>query len=554
MVRIKEKKYDYLYKGLMIFCFLTCGYMVLQIADSLSNIWSVSNLCFSYNEVRDYVGLRLSQFVIKGINPYLLETANSYTVPFLYQYTALTPLFVGYLCKVTGMGVIEGNRILNTVFVLLTTYNFYGIFKDEYNKASQKILFFLIIFTNTATFISMFGDLFVTFRPDAAGLYICSLLFLIMYKAPERTSILAVFTILLIVTKQFLIVLGGPIFVFLLIRDIRDKKRLLKYNSIRYAIECIVFGIVFFLVIRWIFPLYWTESIYGQYLSTGRYDQPLEVAVQNIKDCIYRYILYCIATAGAALFSLIWRIRSHKKNNDTIEVDQNGGKKGFGVYLLLNILVGILTCTYVARNGDDGFKYCGELIGPSMFLFMLLFLLKIKKLIESKLGIMQVIILTLLVIVTLGTYRNFGLPRYTMEDVDNYNRLYATLDKYSDGLMYVGMGATGWLLKTGIEEPENVYFNDGHIEYFNTDTRGGAWIIRALFNGKEEIGKIAKEYVADVNQKVAGKEFSVITLEIDAIVDRSLLEMNYELEGTYWLKNDTAAWETEVWIPKSAEE
>ena len=161
--------------------------MLFKIVNMFSNIWSVSQLCYSYNEVRDYVGIRLSQFVINGINPYSLDINNTLTVPFLYQYTGLTPFLVGILCKLTGINIIAANYFFNFLFLLLTSYFFYLIYQDNFHSSCFRFLFFICIFFNTSTFFSMFGAVALTFRPDAIGLFICSIIFyLVKYRSIEH--------------------------------------------------------------------------------------------------------------------------------------------------------------------------------------------------------------------------------------------------------------------------------------------------------------------------------------------------------------------------------
>ena len=555
---------------------LAYGYICLRILDKLANVWSVSKLFFSYNEFRDYVGIRLSQFVMQGINPYLKDTATSFTVPFLYQYTGITPVLVGLLCKITHVGIIEANYFFNFFFVILTSYNYYLIFKDSFSCMLYKILLFACILLNTCTFFSMAGNLIVTFRPDALGLYICSLIYLIANKKANRAIPLSVLSVLLILTKQFLIIFAVPLFAYLVMLDIaksdscsipdsarreEDKdsakrgfnrftlRNMWSSYAFRYIVGCLMTGLALFFLVRILFPLYWTESIYGQFLSTGRYDWPLEAALENIRDCFLRYKWYWIVGMGCFFIFLI-RVLLFSVEDDRKTDRYNFIRKhGFAVYLLLNIISAVLTCTYIARNGGDGYKYCGELIGPSLFLIILYLLTCIKPKQKNK-EIIHSTMLTILAVMTVGTIHHFQLAHYTVEDIENYDAVYSVLDQHLSGQMYLGMGTTGWLIKNGLVEPENIFFNDGHVEYFNTDTTGGSVLEKFLFYGKEDIGDIAKGYVNEVNDKVSKKEFSVITTAIDVVVERPLLEENYYLFGSYNLKADNNSFDTEIWLPK----
>ncbi len=556
-------------KLLVFGSFMICLIMICKILDSVGNIWSVSRLLYSYNEIRDYVGIRLSQFVINGVNPYTLENADNGTVPFLYQYTGLTPVMTGLLCRFTGLKIIEGNYIFCFVYIILTAYNLYLIFKKESENNIHKVILFICVLLNTSTFFSMFGNSIITFRPDASGLYLCSLIFLITNKDPKRITLLSVLSVLLLITKQFMIVFCVPLFIYLLIRDIWNdenqisasennvrcvektkqiiRERIYNGYALRYLTSCIFVGGILFIVIRLMFPLYWTEIIYGQYLSTARHSMPFVNAVSGLKNFFTRYQWYLITSIGCIGALLIL---SRKKNYQNYSVRYFIKDHGFAVYSFLNFVCGILTCTYVARIQYDNYHYCGDLIGPSLFIIMLCLLSFLARKGERINKTANSAFLAILSLITLGVLGNFYFDKYQMEDIKDIESVYSILDEHKDDEMYIGIAATGWILKEGLTEPENIWFNDGHVEFFNTNTAGGPSFINYIFYGKEYLGRIAENYARKVNEKISRKEFSVITLEVDALVDRQMLIQNYDLQGSYKMKTDNLTFNTEVWLRK----
>ena len=542
MINTKQKKVYCLLCSLI--SLLILAYLLFKILDMLSNIYSVSQLFFSFDEVRDYVGIRLSQFIVEGINPYKIDTAESFTVPFLYQYTCFTPVLVGLLCKITGVSIIAGNYILNFLYVLLTAYSIYLLFTSKYSKTVHKIILYFAILINTTTFFSMFGNIVVTFRPDAAGIFICSLIFLIAFRDEQRTELLAALTVILILTKQFLIVFSFPLFVYLSIRE--NIK-----TAVKYAVECVAFGICLYLVVSVIFPLYWTESIYGQYVcfTNGKISLQLNDAMQNLRAFFIRYRSYWVLCLVLLAVLIHYNIRkgTNKSQGLYFFIEQHS----FAFYVFLNILTGVLTCIYVARNGGDGYKYCGELIGPNLFIFVLLLLTGFD--FSEKKEFLTSTLLMVLAFTTLLTIRNFKTTKYNTEDIENYQKVYSILDSYSNAEkeMYIGMLANGWLLKNDLIEPENIWFNDGHTEYFNTNTEGGSRIADFIFYGKADVGRIAQEYVKTVNEKVTRKEFSIIALSTDEIISEQILKENYYLDDIYNLKADNNSYNTEFWLPKN---
>lgn len=548
---------------------MICLILLCRILDSLANIWAVSRLYYSYNEMRDYVGIRLSQFVMNGINPYTLENAVSGTVPFLYQYTGLTPVLVGLFCRFTGVGIIEANYVFCFVYIILTSCNLYLIFKDKSEDILYNAVLFVCVLLNTSTFFSMFGNTILTWRPDASGLYLCSLIFLITYKNPKRTALLAALSVLLIITKQFLIVFCIPLFFYLLIRDIWNGdcqisisenngrhvkqdigKRIRGGNAIRYIIFCIIFGLVLFFSIRILFPLYWTETIYGQYLSTAKHTLPFEIALSGLNLFFIRYRWYWVASVGCITVLLVLNRGMNAQNRGVSICIKD---HGFSVYLLLNFVCGVLTCLYVARIEADNFHYCGSLIGPGLFMIMLCLLSFIKRKFENRTQTANSVFLAVLALITLGVIGNHYTDKYQTEDIKNIGSVYSILDEHKDEEMYIGIAATGWILKEGLAEPKNIWVNDGQTEFFNTYTAGGPSFQKTIFYGIEDLGRIAGNYVREVNEKVSRKEFCVITLEHDKLIDRELLLQNYDFQGSYPMKNDnTVFFETEVWLRKNS--
>ncbi len=546
--------------------FMICLVIAGKILDKLGNIWSVSRLLYSYNESRDYVGIRLSQFVMNGVNPYTLENAANGTVPFLYQYTGVTPVLVGLLCRFTGMKIIEANYIFSFVYIILTSYNLYLIFKLKSENYFHNVILFICVLLNTSTFFSMFGNCIITFRPDASGLYLCSLIFLITSRNPNRTTLLSVLSVLLIITKQFMIVFCIPLFLYLLIRGIwngngqiihsekneRQTKqgfceRILRGYAFRYLISCILFGLVLFFSIRMMFPLYWTEITYGQYLSTSKQVMPFKNALLNLRDFFTRYQWYWIASVGC-IGAL--PVLGRKMNYQINKVHSCIKDHGFAVYSFLNFMCGFLTCTIIGRIRYDSYHYCGDLIGPGLFMVMLYLMSLINRNEKIRSKTADSAFIAVLALITLGVFGHFHFDKYQMRDIKDIGAVYSILDEHKDEEMYIGIAATGWMLKEGLIEPDHIWFNDGHTEFFNTNTAGGPSILNSIFYGKEDLGKIARNYVREVNEKVSRKEFSVITLELDTLIDRKLLKKNYDLQGSYRIKTDNLTSTTEVWLRK----
>ena len=79
----------------------------------------------------------------------------------------------------------------------------------------------------------------------------------------------------------------------------------------------------------------------------------------------------------------------------------------------------------------------------------------------------------LLALLTAATLQNFSMDTYRLEDVRNYDEFFTLIDSCSDGEIYLGMLANSYLLRDVKQEPDYIWYDDGHIQYFNKDTSGG---------------------------------------------------------------------------------
>ena len=199
--------------------------IIITLIDNIINIAGISATLSCYNEVRDFPTLRLTEFIINGINPYTLSSLNDLNIPFHFLYSGLLPIITAVICKYTGINVISGSYIVNIVLVILTCYNIWLITKHCFEN--YKFIAIICIFINVASFFTQMEYIPIyTFRSDSIGIYVLSLLYLVVCKNKKLTLLSAILTVLLIFTKQFLVLISIPLFLYYFIID---KKLALKY-------------------------------------------------------------------------------------------------------------------------------------------------------------------------------------------------------------------------------------------------------------------------------------------------------------------------------------
>ena len=112
------------------------------------------------------------------------------------------------------------------------------------------------------------------------------------------------------------------------------------------------------------------------------------------------------------------------------------------------------------------------------------------------------------------------------------------------------MNSTQYMLRRDLWEPENIWFNDGQIEYFTNGSYQEGSFIHNFFNG-DKLKKTGEKYKKQINDMVAKKDFAVITTCIDNIIERKNLETNYIKDSVYKIKTDTnGIFEVTLWLPK----
>lgn len=526
----------------VLLAFICLGVLFISFYRLISlaaNIAVVSSMNCSLNEVRDYVDFRLAHLFIEGKNPYISERLTSATVPFMCLYTPLMPFIVSLLCRALGISVISGYYLTNILIFILTVFCIWFIIRDDCLK-DQPLVIVICIAVNAATFFSFIGLPLYNFHTDSIGILVEVLIFLVVKKDMRKVFILSLLSVSLIFTKQILVVMVIPLFVFYLIND--------RILALRYALYGIAASIVVFIVGYLFYPLYWGETIYAQFITSRDYGS-FQYAVSNIKDFYLRYapywilmlifiVLLCLLDRKLAFNGLLKRIKVFSGR--------------YEVYLLNNVIFCTIVLLYFAKCGPDGYKYCQDLLAPCLFLLFIhiLFNNRIGQLIKE-IGLSRKwTVLLLTSIVSVLVFSNFNCKLYSETEIAELRALKEMISTHSDGSAYLGINSSQFLLENDIWDSDNYFFNDGQIEFFDFETDRDS-IISAIFHANELNDSFSK-YKNKVNDMVKNREFSIITTCIDRIIDEDTLTDNYYVYNKYNIRSDLYTFEVSVWLPKDA--
>ena len=297
LLKLNWQKQSFFNLVIAVICVIVLIFPIIKILSLLFNISTISILINSANEVRDYVSFRLANFIIEGHNPYTEEFLDETNVPFMILYTGLFPLTVAIFCKITGSTVLLGYYCVNILIYAGTVFNLWLILNDYFDK--YRVIAIVCIGICSASFFSLFGLPIFNFHTDTIGIYISTLIFVVIFKNDKLTLLLALLTVSLIFTKQIMVVMVLPIFIYYLIIN--------KKLAIKFVIQCTAIGLITFTIFQLLFPLYWSETIYAQFMVSKNYGDFYQ-AKENIKD-FYRRYKYLVMVFGVGIISEIFWLR-----------------------------------------------------------------------------------------------------------------------------------------------------------------------------------------------------------------------------------------------------
>ena len=505
-----------------------------RIISMLINIPVASVSINGFNEVRDYVNFRLAHLMYEGINPYSLDIVTQTNAPLMFFYPALYPFLVAVLSRLTGLGIMASYYVVNILLVVLTGVCIWLILKDEFKDSI--IVGILSVSVCVTTFFSVFGLPVFNFHTDTVGILLTVVMFLIVYKKKEWTLPLAILSVLLIFTKQILLIMVVPLFVYYMIRD--------RKLALRYFIECIVSGLITVVAVQLCFPLYWTETIYAQFCVNNSAGT-INSALWNIFHFYNRYnaLFFFVVFAG-----IVIAVRSNRNRKQKAQLSE---KDWYIIFLVLNVVIGTLSMLYIARGDADGYKYCQDILAPSLFMLAVFLWSKCVSYIKEKHKMAGVACLLVISLLSYVVYMHFRVVDYSEAAVANYNEFNDVIAEHEGEKMYLSMLANSYSMNRDIWEDDLIWTNDGQIEYFYLGEYSDNDTINALFY-RDIIENAADNYVEEVNTMVSNKEFGVVTTCCERVLDMDLLADNYYVYNHYLLLTDTNEFvDVYVWLPRA---
>ena len=535
-----DKIYKHLNKIITVLALVILIRPLRKIEFILLNIVSVSVLFNGFNEVRDYVSLREAHLFMQGINPYVVDNINMYHVPMMFMYPPLYTMLVAALSKITKISLISCFYAVNILLVVFTAVNVWLIIKDFFEE--NKFVAALCAFVTSTTFVSLFGMALLNFHTDTIGIYVTSLIFLLVYKKKEKVLPIALLSVLLMFTKQILLVLVVPLFIYYLIAD--------RKLALKYFLYCFVSGLATLFLVQLFFPLYWTETIYVQFLANQNPGNFYSVQ-WNLYGVYNRYggfVLLVFIGLGLGLFL---KIKSGAIRKPLQMIKDIVKEHGYAVYMFLNVGIGTLSLLYFAKVEADGFKYCQDILTPSIFLLSAYVWSKSMKCFTDRKKALTLVTFFMFCLSTTFTYLQFRTNFNSREGIANRLAFDAFLQEHADEKMFLTMSSMSYMLNRDMWESDNIWFDDGQIEYFNEVEPVDGFLGTIFYD--EEVADAAHDYVEEVNEMVRNQEFGVVCTFYRGIIDRDLLIEYYDEGETFLIMTDTNGYTgITTWTPKQS--
>lgn len=493
-------------------------------------------------EYREAANLIIARFFYRGINPYRINSG----IPVCTNvYGFVNPMIASILSKVLNIGLMRSFYILSllyTIFIpMLISYEVYSIV----GATRQTWVFYPFLFFSAYTVT--YGTGHISTRPDCLGIIISIIILMILRRNRTVRNVLiaALLLILLFYVKPYFLFFVIPVSIFLLMKD--------KRSFVLFLISLFIIGLTSFIWIRWIFPLYYVDTIYfefieqvlsdGDVLTSEKNAELISYSINQFKELISTYLIQFIIVA-IGLLGVSTKVRSC----DNIWCFSDTFEK-ISIYLW-NIVLAVPILLLLGRNKGAWISYHMQLLMPAIIIVGFVGIISFSKR-NSSLG---VLLLILVVISTPTLYKKYGyVDKLSYEEEESWKKIEELCIKASDEgkQVYASCLVNGLL----IDKMEYYYtYKTGHAYYqfkslnIKETVEKNRWLNNFLFptilDSMEYMNKIISEDI----KKLKDNKYDIIISDTASSVEPGNIE---EYDVMYLdLHSGVQNWETTVYIKK----
>lgn len=493
------------------------------------------------NEYREAVNIEFTKSILNGENPYSLHTlqqkgapAPCYLYPFIYCYTAAVLSFL------FGGNVVLTHYLLSIISMLVSAA-LAAIMINRYTKTSvaPALGFVLMLFCHWR-----FG--YVSAAPDSFGLMLTILtLYLVVDKRIKKKALLAAIgTVLLFYTKQYFITIAASIFIYMWFY--------LKKEAWKYFVYCVVMTVASAILITFVYPLYWTYSVYllkgfETYFSMEQFKYVFE---QFLYMGTIFFCLFLVLIASLIAWVIKRRAEGLKADKQHVNIKENSPLTLFTI----QIVIQGICLLYFGLNDGSYLTYYLQMWIPSVIIVALICMEQIV-MIKPESIYFCVYAAVCIITVYFGSKR---LPFVTLdkEAVANWDRAEQLISEYesSEGQQVYYAPTLAYFAFDREKHP----YDTGHIN-ITRDAFYPYWVMdesaQRLYPFTGDIFERHMEYREKLRKQAENGELKLITYVDDTdytFTDAFLAQNQYELLCTIPLRTGNMEYATKFWVLKNS--
>ena len=461
-------------------------------------------------EYRDGSVLSVARAFCDFKNPYSLTYNSTLNTPLIYQYSFIIPLMIAGIHLVTGIDLITCSVVLNFITVVSTTIILVAALSKSLHKKLYWLTPTILIYVIRGYSVFYNHNAGLTVRGESIGILFTAIVILLFITRSENTTLISIFSVLLFYTKPTFVIVAFPIFIFYLVEN--------RKNALKYFLKCMLMGIISLILVRLIFPMFFTESIYyllGATLNRGDFSVAINIYSYLISSNHFTVNLGVISSiiffidAGVGLsrkgFKLYWKDRK------------------YAVFAFVFFVVGMLMLDFGKMSCvmGDGYKYVNsQIFIPLLFMgiYSVNMIIEFMPLIMKKtsgnvLNIVKLVFVGVLVVrMSFCGFKSYSWNVISDEDVSEWEELYQLCSEYDLGRIYLDPLACTYLFSEDIDF-ERCNYDGGHTEYckLSADVVGDS-IRKYIFNESCEIDELIARKDLSIVDRVAEGYFDLIII------------------------------------------
>lgn len=483
-------------------------------------------------EYREAANLSIARGFLDGKNVY--EIPASGPIP-IYVYGFVNPLIAAGISAITGLNLLRTFYFISFVtsfaFIILVTYEAYAIVKEQatinlFSIKNQEnieignILLLASLFIVTYTLTFRVGH--ITTIPDNLGMLVAVAILMLTRRSKSWKSVLIIsfLVVLEFYIKAYFLFFAAPVFFYFLIKN----RKLMGW----YMLFCILIGIASIFIINALFPLYFIETIFFEFIEqflNAMVDETIvdidkyerDYMISQFVKLVVKY--NCVLVVGL-LVTIVNIFNFFKTKFKTVNFDT--------LVYELTIIIAIPLLFVLGKNDGAYMSYHFQLLMPGVLVVAYSYLIKAYNCQSEKHNINESIyrgiILSLIFISSYKSYVAFGkVSLLTKEQEANWEKVEKICtEAYDDNQLVFG----GNLVNGVLIDRRSFYTDyDGHT-YVSNVTKNDADAIaedktfNAIFADLDEMYYYAADYNSETDENFKESKYDIIIADDEAIIKR----------------------------------